>query len=90
VRVRGFDISEQVALFSEPQLPEALFAEQMHAHMGAWIRDSALAVLDHRKSESQPRRQRPTHTVLERRGIPRRLSVVDDAVLNYATQIAPQ
>lgn len=84
VRVRGFDISEQVALFSEPQLPEALFAEQMHAHMGAWIRDSALAVLDHRKSESQPRRQRPTHTVLERRGIPRRLSVVDDAVLNYS------
>ena len=68
VRVRGFDISEQVALFSEPQLPEALLAEQMHAHMGAWIRDSALAVLDHRNLAHGGNGQRTRWSTRESRG----------------------
>ncbi len=48
VRVRGFEVTGQVALFSAPQLPEGVLENQMHAYIGSWIRDSALAVLDHR------------------------------------------
>lgn len=47
VRVRGFDVLEGLALFSDPTLPEGF--NQINSYIGSWIRDSALGVLNHRR-----------------------------------------
>ena len=48
VHVRGFEVTGSVELFSAPRLSSGVLANEMHAYIGSWIRDSALGVLDHR------------------------------------------
>jgi hypothetical protein len=53
--VRGFELTGQTALFSghgalREMVESGPLANPMHAHIGTWIRDSALSVLEHRRA----------------------------------------